>query len=122
MQKEAVLSRLPQSERSSELDHTELLSKDRQIDGRTEVATKVEIVVENPREKDRGRSRSPSPYRVIAKRRGRRGEKDESRGQRHDKGDVAPNRAASALGRLNSWAERGRDGRERDKRPEGRGK
>lgn len=56
------------------------------------------------------RSFSPSwpdcPYRVITSedrvKRVKRGDRG-----RYDKGDVAPNRAASALGRLNSWAERG---------------
>lgn len=73
----------------------------------------IRIPMKNPLEEEKGsrssRSFSPSwpdcPYRVITSedrvKRLRRG-----RG-RYDKSDVAPNRAASALGRLNSWAERG---------------
>lgn len=74
----------------------------------------IRIPMKNLLEEEKGsrssRSFSPSwpdcPYRVITSedrvKRVKRGDRG-----RYDKGDVAPNRAASALGRLNSWAERG---------------
>lgn len=74
----------------------------------------IRIPMKNLLEEEKGSrsSRSFSPswpdclYRVITSedrvKRVKRGDRG-----RYDKGDVAPNRAASALGRLNSWAERG---------------
>lgn len=72
----------------------------------------IRIPMKNLLQEEKGsrssRSFSPSwpdcPYRVITS---EDRVKRVKRGDRYDKGDVAPNRAASALGRLNSWAERG---------------
>lgn len=73
-------------------------------------------LVEEEKGSRSSRSFGPSwpdcPYRVITSEDGvkrvEEGGEEEGGGRgRYDKGDVAPNRAASALGRLNSWAERG---------------